>query len=107
MKLSVGGTMNSDPQNEDIERAIDARPQGAHWHIHLQSNGDDHIEASARPDGSYRVRFVDQGRGFHATRPVDADTVKTILVEYLNDDTDWRTQCRFVPDRAKGGRSKA
>ena len=107
MKLSVGGTVNSDPQNGDIERAIDARPQGADWHIHLQSNGDDHIEASARPDGSYRVTFVDQGRRFHATRPVDADTVKTILVEYLNDDTDWRTECRFVPDRAKGSRSKA
>jgi hypothetical protein len=107
MKLSVGGRLNADPQNDDIERAIDERPQGADWHIHLQSNGDDYIEAFARPSGSYRVAFVDRGRRFHATQPVDADTVKTILVEYLNDDTDWRTECRFVPDRVKGSRSKA
>ncbi len=107
MKLSVGGRLNADPQNDDIERAIDERPQGADWHIHLQSNGDDYIEAFARPSGSYRVAFVDRGRRFHATQPVDADTVKTILVEYLNDDTDWRTECRFVPHRVKGSRSKA
>ena len=64
MKLSVGGRLNADPQNDDIERAIDERPRGAEWHIHLQSNGDDYIEAFARPSGSYRVAFVDRGRRF-------------------------------------------
>jgi hypothetical protein len=51
MKLSVGGTVNADPRNEDIERAIDARPEGADWRVHLLSNGDDHIEAFVRPNG--------------------------------------------------------
>jgi Protein of unknown function (DUF3592) len=107
MKLSVGCASNADPQNSDIERTIDERPQGADRHIHLQSNGDDYIEAFAEPDGTYRLAFVDRGRRFHTAQPVDADTAKTILVEYLNDDTDWRTECRFVPERTKARRSKA
>ena len=56
MRLSVGGTVNAEPQNEDIERAIDARPEGADRRVHLLSNGDDHIEAFVRPNGPYRVR---------------------------------------------------
>ena len=51
MKLSIGDALNADPQNSDIERVIDERPQGVDWHIRLQSNGDDYIEAVGRPNG--------------------------------------------------------
>jgi hypothetical protein len=107
MKLSIGDKLNDDPGDDDIVGAIDAKPQGAGWHIKLQSNGDDFIEATAGQDGRYRLSFMERGRRFNAAGPVDAETLKTILVEYLSDDSDWRDECGFIPDGPRGSRAKA
>ena len=107
MKLSIGDKLNDDPGNDDIVGAIDAKPQGVGWRVKLQSNGDDYIEAVAGTDGRYRLSFVERGSRFNAVGPIDAETLKTILVEYLNDDPDWRDECRFVPDGPKGSKAKA
>ena len=95
MELKVDDGLNADPQTADIVQAVDAKPQGANWHIRLQSDGGDHIEAFAGEDGLYRLAFVDRGRRFDAAGPVDAETLKTVLVYYLNGDSDWRRQCQW------------
>ena len=107
MKLTVGGKTNDDPANGDIERAVDGKPHEAGWHIHLKSNGDDYIEAVADTKGGYRVSYVERGERFNAAEVVDDDTLKTILVEYLNDDADWRNECAFTQPTAKGRSAKA
>ncbi|MGH6880211.1 hypothetical protein [Hypericibacter sp.] len=100
MKLSVDGKVNAGPENRDIERAIDAAPAGASRHIHLQSNGDDFIEAVLEKDGRYRLSFVEDGERFQSADPVDPEKARTVLVEYLNQDSDWRRECRFVADES-------
>jgi hypothetical protein len=107
MELSVGNKPNAHPTSDDIERAIDETPKPADWHLHLQSNGDDDIEAFAEADGRYRVTFTEQGRRFNAASPVGADTAKAIFVDYLNGDTDWRRNFRYVPEPSRGSRSRA
>ena len=47
MELSVGNAANAHPTNDDIEQAIDESQKAADWHLNLQSNGDDCIEAFA------------------------------------------------------------
>jgi hypothetical protein len=81
MELSVGNKPNAHPTSDDIERAIDETPKAADWHLHLQSNGDDSIEAFAEANGRYRVTFTEQGRRFNAASPVGADTAKVIFVD--------------------------
>jgi hypothetical protein len=107
MELTVGDNATADAQNDDIVRAVEAKPHGANWHIHLQSNGDDYIQAFAGKDGRYRVDFVDRGLSFMSANPVDAETLKTILVYYLNGDTAWRTECRFIPEKSPGSGARA
>jgi hypothetical protein len=107
MELSVGNKPNARPTSDDIERAIDETPKAADWHLHLQSNGEDSIEAFAEADGRYRVTFTEQGRRFNAASPVGADTAKAIFVDYLNGDADWRRKFRFVPEPSRGSRSRA
>jgi hypothetical protein len=107
MELSVGNKPNARPTSDDIERAIDETPKAADWHLHLQSNGEDSIEAFAEADGRYRVTFTEQERRFNAASPVGADTAKAIFVDYLNGDTDWRRKFRFVLQPSRGSRSRA
>ena len=83
MELSVGNKPNAHPTSDDIERAIDETPKAADWHLHLQSNGNDDIEAFAEADGRYRVTFTEQGRRFNAASPVGADTAKAISPDRL------------------------
>lgn len=66
MELSVGNAANAHPTSDDIERAIDESQKAADWHLNLQSNGDDCIEAFADADGRYRVSFIERGRRFNA-----------------------------------------
>jgi hypothetical protein len=107
MKLTVGGQLNDDPANGDVERAVDGKPHEAGWRIHLKSNGDDYIEAVADAKGGYRLSFVERGERFNSEGAVDAETLKTVLVEYLNDDADWRGECAFVAESPKGHSAKA
>jgi hypothetical protein len=104
MALKIGDSIVGEPQLADIERAIDAAPHSAGWRIELDNGEDDHIEAALSPIGGYAVTFVDRGRRFAATAPVDADRLKTILSKYRDGDTEWRDQVDFV---AEGGRARA
>jgi Protein of unknown function (DUF3592) len=107
MALKIGDTIVGDPQLADIARAVDAAPQSANWRIELDNGEDDHIEAAASPSGDYAVTFVDRGRRFTATAPVDADRLKTILSKYHDGDTEWRDQADFVAEGGKGARERA
>jgi hypothetical protein len=94
MELSVGNKPNAHPTSDDVERAIDETPKAADWHLHLQSNGDDSIEAFAEADGCALSRDVHRAGLLHAPRAPSGLTRRAIFVDYLNGDTDWRRQFR-------------
>ena len=106
MKLTVAGQANDDPANGDIERALEQNHE-AGWRIHLNTNGDDYIEAVADATGGYRISFVDQGERFNSEGPVDAKALKAVLIDYLNDGDDWRDACAFIPEHPENADSKA
>jgi hypothetical protein len=106
MELKVGGRRNTDPDPDDVARAIAVRPRGADWAIRLQSSGDHFIEAVPDTGRSWRVVLVERGRRFNATRPMGSEALESMLVNYLHDNDDWRDACRFVPDNAERARSR-
>ncbi len=106
MKLTVDGHSNDDPANGDFERALEQKHE-AGWRIHLKTNVDDYIEAVADATGGYRITFVDEGERFNSEIPLDAKSLKGVLIDYLNDGDDWRDACAFVPEHPEKAGAKA
>ena len=75
MTLKIGDAAINDPVRDDIVRAIDLGPHGTGWRLALDNGQDDHIEAIAAGDGSFRMTFVDRGLRLEAEAPIDAETL--------------------------------
>ena len=95
MALKIGDQVTTDPQRDDIARAIDTGVHDAAWRLGLDNGQDDHMEVTAASRDTYKVTFVDRGQRFNST-PVDADTLKAILYKYLDGDPDWGDEAGFV-----------
>jgi hypothetical protein len=95
MALKIGDQVTTDPQRDDIARAIDFRVHDPAWRLALDNGQDDHMEVTAASRHTYEVTFVDRGQRFKST-PVDADTLKAILYKYLDGDPDWGDEGGFA-----------
>ena len=95
MALKIGEQVTTNPQRDDIARAIDSRARDAAWRIELDNGQDDRMEVIAASRDFYKVSFFDRGQRFNSV-PVDADTLKTILYKYLDGDPDWGDEGGFV-----------
>ena len=62
MALKIGDQVTTDPQREDIARAIDTGVHNAAWRFGLDNGQDDHIEVTAASRDTYKVTFVDRGQ---------------------------------------------
>jgi hypothetical protein len=96
MTLRIGDTEIGDPTRDDIARAIDDTQKNVGERLYLDNGQDDHLEAIAATESMYRLTFVDRGRRLEAEMPIDAVTLKSILIDYLDDDTDWRDKVRLI-----------
>ena len=107
MALKIGDQVTTDPQRDDVARAIDSGVHNAAWRLVLDNGQDDYIEVTAASRDTYKVTFVDRGQGFNSATAVDVDTLKAILFKYLDGDPDWRDETDFVAVRSKGDRARA
>jgi hypothetical protein len=107
MALKIGDVVTDDPVRDDIVRAIDLGPHSTVWRLALDNGEDDHIEAIAAADGRFKMTFVDRGRRFEAEAPIDAETLKSVLINYLDGDTDWRDEVRLTASYSAGDRTRA
>jgi hypothetical protein len=107
MALKIGDVVTEDPVRDDIVRAIDLGPHSTVWRLALDNGEDDHIEAIAAGDGRFKMTFVDRSRRLEAETPIDAATLKSVLINYLDGDTDWRDEVRLIASYSTGDRTRA
>jgi Protein of unknown function (DUF3592) len=107
MALKIGDVVTADPVRDDIVRAIDLGPHSTGWRLALDNGQDDHIEAITAGDGRFKMSFVDRGRRLEAEAPIDAETLKSVLINYLDGDTDWRDDVRLIASSSRGDRTRA
>ena len=107
MTLKIGDAAINDPVRDDIVRAIDLGPHSTGWRLALDNGQDDHIEAIAAGDGKFKMTFVDRGLRLEAEAPIDAETLKSVLIKYLDGDTDWRDEVRLINSSSRGDRTRA
>ena len=107
MALKIGDAVTDDPVRDDIVRAIDLGPHGTGWRLALDNGEDDHIEAIAAGDGRFKMTFIDRGRRLEAEAPIDAQTLKSVLINYLDGDTDWRDEVGLTASNSPGDRTRA
>jgi hypothetical protein len=88
MELDVCDRITADPTREDITRAVDQRGDDPDWFITL-SDDDGYVEAG-REGGRFRLAYHSGKARFDAAETVDAATLKTILLAYLDGDKSWR-----------------
>jgi hypothetical protein len=104
MALKIGDVVTHDPVREDIVRAIDLGPHSTGWRLVLDNGQDDHIEVITAGDGRFKMTFVDRGQRLDAEVPIDAETLKSVLTNYLDGDTDWRDEVRLIASSSRGDR---
>jgi hypothetical protein len=107
MTLKIGDAAINDPVRDDIVRAIDLGPHSTGWRLALDNGQDDHIEAIAAGDGRFKMTFVDRGLRLEAEAPIDAETLKSVLIKYIDGDTDWRDEVRLIDSSSRGDRTRA
>ncbi|WNJ92472.1 DUF3592 domain-containing protein [Bosea sp. 685] len=89
MELELNGRIIEAPKPADITGAIDGHGGGPDWFVNL-SDDDSDVEAFLNGDGSFRLTYHDGKDRFTAADPVDAATLKTILLAALNGEIGWR-----------------
>jgi Protein of unknown function (DUF3592) len=107
MVLKIGDAVTDNPVRNDIVHSIDLGPHGTGWRLALDNGQDDHIEATAAGAGRFKMTFVDRGRRLEAEAPIDAETLKSVLIKYLDGDTDWRDEIRLIDSSSRGDRTRA
>ena len=107
MALKIGDVVTNDPVRDDIVRAIDLGPRSIGWRLALDNGEDDHIEVIAAADGGFKMTFVDRGRRLEAEAPIDAENLKSVLIKYLDGDTDWRDEVRLIDASSRAAASDA
>jgi Protein of unknown function (DUF3592) len=107
MALKIGDAVTDNPVRDDILHAIDLGSHGTGWRLALDNGQDDHIEAIAAGDGRFKMTFVDRGRRLEAEAPIDAETLKSVLVNYLDGDTDWRDEVTLIASNSRVARTRA
>jgi Protein of unknown function (DUF3592) len=107
MALKIGDAVTDAPVRDDIVQAIDLGPHGTGWSLALDNGQDDHIEAIAAGDGRFKMTFVDRGRRLDAEAPIDAETLKSVLINYLDGNTEWRDEVRLIASSSRGDRARA
>jgi Protein of unknown function (DUF3592) len=107
MALKIGDTVTEDPVRDDIVHAVDLGQHGTGWRLALDNGQDDHIEAIAAGDGRFKMTFVDRGRRLEAEAPIDAETLKSVLVNYLDGETDWRDEVNLIASNSRVDRTRA
>jgi|GEM_PF-361349 len=95
MELDVNGRVIDEPRPEDVVRAIADSGSDPDWCVTLS---DDHgyVEASRQDDGSFGLVRHDGTARFDAAEPVDAETLKTLLIACLSGEKSWRKQHDWV-----------
>jgi len=95
MELDVHDRITADPTPEDIARAIDRRGDDPDWFINL-SDGDGYVEAELERAGRFRLAYHSGKARFDAAETVDAATLKTIFLAYLNGNDSWRANRNWL-----------
>jgi hypothetical protein len=103
MELNVNDEIVAKPNTADIARAFDAKSFPADWSITLD-NGDASLDALAEDDGRFTLAFSD-GATFRRQLNVDAATLKSVFMKYLNGDTGWDAACHWDRPAKSGSKS--
>ena len=72
MALKIGDQVTTDPQREDIARAVDTGVHNAAWRLGLDNGQDDHIEVTAASRDTYKVKLsiADNASIPHQSMPI-------------------------------------
>ncbi|POR57050.1 DUF3592 domain-containing protein [Bosea psychrotolerans] len=89
MELELNGRIIEAPKPADITAAIDGHGGDPDWFVNLGDDDGD-VEAFLNGDGSFRLSYHDGKDRFTAPDPVDAATLKTILLAALRGELGWR-----------------
>lgn len=102
MELDVHDRITADPTPGDIIAAVDARGAEPDWFITL-SDDDGYVEAFPAGRNRFRMAYATGKERFDAPDPVDAETLKAVLLACLRGEEGWRTQHGWVrkPTRAQ------
>lgn len=95
MELEFNGQIVAEPNPDDIARAVTEAGADPESCITL-SDDDGYVEALREDDGSFRLTCHDGTTKFEAAEPVDAETLKTLLLARLRGDKRWRKQQDWV-----------
>jgi hypothetical protein len=89
MELELNGRIVEAPKPADITSAIDGHGGEPGWFVNLGDDEGD-VEAFLNGDGSFRLTYHDGQNRFTAPDPVDAATLKAILLAALRGEVGWR-----------------
>lgn len=89
MELDVNDRITKAAKPADVIAAVDGYRGEAGWCLNL-SDDDGDIEALAEGDGQFLLTYHDGKNRFEAADPVEATTLKTLLLAYLRGEAGWR-----------------
>ncbi len=95
MELEINGRVVDEPKPDDVARAVaevGSDPEGC---ITLVDD-DGYVEALRRDDGSFGLTRHDGTTKFDAAEPVDAETLKALLLACLRGEKHWRKNHDWV-----------
>ncbi len=81
MELWFNDKTTANPSADDVRHAVDTA---------LDSDDGSHVEATARPEGTYKVGGCDGQHDLEIKKPLGAAEVKAIFLKYLERDPSWR-----------------
>lgn len=91
MRLDVNGTVTSEATNDDVARAVAARPSSGDWSIVLEDDGGDYLQGYAESGSTFRLTCREKAVQVDGKEPVTDRRLEAILVAYLNGDPAWRS----------------
>lgn len=77
------------PTRQDVERALE-RPREEDWYMNISHPNDDYMEAYL-DEGGFEVECEENGRILTLATVVDAATLKSLMLSFLESDGLWKT----------------
>ena len=91
MELWFNDKIEENPSADAIRQAIDAAPDSDDKEIVLDADDGSHVEATALPEGGYKVGGCDGKNDLEIKKPMGAAEVKALFVKYMGRDPSWRS----------------
>ena len=90
MELWFNDKTTANPSADDIRHAVDTALDSDDRSLVLDADDGSHVEATARPEGTYKVGGCDGQHDLEIKKPLAAAEVKAIFLKYLERDPSWR-----------------